>query len=255
MSAENVDLGRRFYAALNANDLGNLSSLCDDIEFVNPDRATEPGTRVGPEAFRSAFEGLHASFEGFRCDAERITPVGDEVVVVARSTGTGRMSDIPFSEVHGHLLAVPRGRITSFRWFQTVDEAYAVAHEHSFRAGIEAYSRGEYEIALEGFHPDIEWSAETDLVPDAEIYRGHEGVRRFWAAWAEVFEGMTLEIEECRTVAGNRVLAVTRASGRGAGSGAPVASGRFAQLAEFHDGEVVRVRLFGDVKHALAALD
>ncbi len=49
------------------------------------------------------------------------------------------------------------------------------------------------------------------------------------------------------------VLAVTSASGTGAGSGAPVASGRFAQLAQFHDGLVVRVRLFGDVKRALAA--
>jgi hypothetical protein len=47
------------------------------------------------------------------------------VVVVARSTGAGRMSDIPFAEVHGHLLVLRAGRIASFRWFQTVEEAYA----------------------------------------------------------------------------------------------------------------------------------
>jgi ketosteroid isomerase-like protein len=255
MSGENVELVRRFYAALNANDLASFSTLCDDIEFINPDTATEPGTRVGAKAFRAAFEGLHASFEDFRCEPERITPVGDAVVAVARSTGTGRMSDIPFSEVHGHLLALPGGRITSFRWFKTVDEAYAAAHERSFRAGMEAYSRRDYERALEGFHPDIEWSAETDLVPDAQVYRGHEGVRRFWAEWAEVIEGMTLEVEECRAVDDGWVLAVTRASGTGAGSGVSVASGSFAQLAQFRDGQVVRVRLFGDVKRALAALD
>jgi hypothetical protein len=33
----------------------------------------------------------------------------------------------------------------------------------------------------------------------------------------------------------------------------PVASGRFAQLAEFRNGQVVRVRLFGDVGRALDA--
>jgi ketosteroid isomerase-like protein len=126
MSAENVELVRRFYAALNANDLGSVRMLCDDaIEYVNPDEATEPGTRIGPDAFRAAFEGLHASFEGFRCEPEAITPFGDAVVVVARSTGAGRMSDIPFAEVHGHLLALRGGRITSFRWFKTVEEAYA----------------------------------------------------------------------------------------------------------------------------------
>ena len=118
---------------------------------------------------------------------------------------------------------------------------------------MEAYSRGDYEAALEAFHPDIEWSAETDLVPDAQVYRGHEGVRRFWAEWAEVIEGMSLEIEECRAVDDELGARRDRASGTGAGSGAAVASGSFAQLAQFRDGEVVRVRLFGDVRRARAA--
>jgi ketosteroid isomerase-like protein len=129
VSANNVELVRRFYDALNANELASLGSLCDEIEYVNPDVAAEPGTRRGPEAFRSAFEGLHASFEHFRCEIDAITPVGDAVVVVARSTGTGRMSDIPFEEVHGHVLALRNGRIKRFLWFQTIEEAYAAAHE------------------------------------------------------------------------------------------------------------------------------
>jgi ketosteroid isomerase-like protein len=128
MPAENVDLVRRFYAALNANDLDTVKALCDEaIEYINPPAAAEPGTRIGPEAFRGAFEDLHASFEGFRCEPEDIAPVGDSVVVVAKSTGSGRMSDIPFAEVHGHLLTLRGGRIVSFRWFQTVEAAYAAA--------------------------------------------------------------------------------------------------------------------------------
>lgn len=255
MSEENLQLVRRFYDALNANDLASVRGLCDDgIEYVNPDTAAEAGTRVGPDAVRAAFEGLHASFDGFRCEIDALTPISDAVVVVARSTGAGRMSDIPFSEVHGHVLIVRDGRIVSFRWFQTVEEAYAAAHERSFRVGMEAYSRGDYEAALAGFHPEIEWSSETDLVPDAQSYHGHEGVRRFWAEWAEVIEGMAIEVEECRALDGSWVLAVTRASGTGAGSGAAVASRSFAQLAQFRDGLVVRVRLFGDVNRALAAV-
>jgi len=126
-------------------------------------------------------------------------------------------------------------------------------NERQFREGMEAYSRGDYETALVGFHPDIEWSVETDLVPDAGVYRGHDGVRRFWAEWAEVIEGLTLEIEEVDAIDDEWVLAITRASGTGSGSGASVESGRFAQLAQFRDGEVVCVRLFGEVRHARAA--
>lgn len=255
MSADNVELVRRFYDALNANDLAGMRELCDKIEYVNPAQAAEPGTRVGLEAFRAAFEGLHASFENFRCEIDGITPVADAVVVVARSTGTGRMSDIPFEEVHGHLLTLSNGRIASFRWFQGVDEAYDAAHERGFREGMEAYSRGDYETAMEGFHPDVEWRVEPELVADAAVYRGHDGVRRFWETWAEVIEGMSLQVEEVRALEGGWVLAVTRATGKGAGSGAPVASRSFAQLAHYRDGEVVQVRLFGDVKRALAALE
>jgi hypothetical protein len=71
--------------------------------------------------------------------------------------------------------------------------------------------------------------------------------------WGEVMDEMTLEIDECRALDDRHVLAVTRAHGKGAGSGAEVESSSFAQLAEFEDGLVVRVRLFASERRALAA--
>ncbi len=123
-----------------------------------------------------------------------------------------------------------------------------------FRRGMEAYSRGDYEAAVVGFDPAIEWSVHASVAPDATTYHGHEGVKRFWGTWAEAISGIALEIEECRCVGQNRVLAITRAHGTGAGSGAPVESGRFAQIADFREGRVVRVRMYGDVAQALEAL-
>src|SRR5688500_9979978 len=102
-----------------------------------------------------------------------------------------------------------------------------------FRRGMEAYSRGDWDEAVAGFHPDIEWQVHRSLMPDATTYHGHDGVKEFWATWAEAIAGMVLEIEECRPVGHDRVLAITRAHGTGAGSGAPVESGRFAQLVDF----------------------
>ena len=123
-----------------------------------------------------------------------------------------------------------------------------------FREGMEAYSRGDWDAAVADFDPDVEWQVHGSLMPGATTYHGHEGVKQFWATWAEAIDGMVLEIEECRSVGPERVLAVTRAHGKGAGSGAPVESGRFAQLVDFRDGRAVRVRLYGDVAYALKEL-
>jgi ketosteroid isomerase-like protein len=123
-----------------------------------------------------------------------------------------------------------------------------------FRRGMEAYSRGDYEAAVVGFDPAIEWSVHASVAPDATTYHGHEGVKRFWGTWAEAISGIALEIEECRCVGQNRVVAITRAHGAGAGSGAPVVSGRFAQIADFRGGRVVRARLYGNVAQALEAV-
>jgi ketosteroid isomerase-like protein len=123
----------------------------------------------------------------------------------------------------------------------------------TFRRAMEAYSRGDYDAAVLDFDPAIEWSVDLSVTPDATTYHGHEGVKRFWEAWAEAISGMELEIEECRGVGQHRVLAIIRARGVGAGSGAPVASPRFAEVADFRDGRVVKVRVYGGVAAALDA--
>ena len=122
-----------------------------------------------------------------------------------------------------------------------------------FQHTIEAYNSRAYDHALVNFDPAIEWSVDASVSPDAMTYHGHEGVKQFWDEWTEAISGMELEIEECRAIGQDQVLAVTRAHGQGAGSGAPVRSPRFAQVADFRDGRVVRVRLYGDVEAALEA--
>jgi hypothetical protein len=59
----------------------------------------------------------------------------------------------------------------------------------------------------------------------ATTYHAREGVKRFWETRAEAIDDVVLEIEACRCIGENRVLAITWAHGTGAGSGAPVASG------------------------------
>lgn len=111
------------------------------------------------------------------------------------------------------------------------------------RGGIEAFSRGDFDAALIGFDPDIEWEVGPDLLPDGQTYRGHEGVLEFWHTWHQLFNPTRLEIEECTDLGDDRVCVITRISGEGAGSGVPVESPRFVQTYEFRGDTVVAVRL------------
>src|SRR5512134_2506730 len=124
------------------------------------------------------------------------------------------------------------------------------ANAHAMLQSMEAYSRGDYDTSLALFHPAIEWRVEDDLVPDAATYHGHQGVLDFWSTWGEAFDRIRLEVEQCRVISDDRVLIITRAVGTGSGSGAEVESSEFGQLVDFVDGQVVRVRLFGNISRA-----
>jgi hypothetical protein len=54
----------------------------------------------------------------------------------------------------------------------------------TFRRGMEAYSRGDYEAALAPFDPAIEWTVDASLVLEATTDHGHAGVKRLWQTWA-----------------------------------------------------------------------
>jgi ketosteroid isomerase-like protein len=123
---DNEQLVRRFYAAFNEGDLDSVMALCvDSVEYVNPPDAAEPGTRYGRGAFRRAVEGLAAGFEGFQIEIQAISSAGSEVTVVAKSTGRGRSSGIPFEELQVHVLHVDGDRIARFEWFRDADQAQA----------------------------------------------------------------------------------------------------------------------------------
>ena len=222
--------------------------IAEDLEYVNPPYAVEAGTRRDREALNGVFD----VYPDFRFEPERYVDAGDDVVVIGVARGTSS-SGLKGDWRQGHIWTICDGKAVRFRWFSDPAEAFDAALADRFRAGMEAYSRGDFDEAVAGFHPNIEWAVDSSLQPDAETFRGHDGVKRFWGMWAEAIEGMGLEIEECRALDERRVFAVVRAHGKGAGSGVEVQSTSFAELAEFERGLVVRVRLFASARRALAA--
>ena len=120
------------------------------------------------------------------------------------------------------------------------------------RRNYEAFSRGDIDAWLKSMREDAELN-EVSEIPDAAVYRGHEGLRR----WAESL--MQLVSEWCWTPeefiyqGDAAVLVRARMTARSAGGGVPFEQVIF-HLIEFQDGEIVCFRGFLDRDEALEAV-
>jgi ketosteroid isomerase-like protein len=117
------------------------------------------------------------------------------------------------------------------------------------RRALEALDDGDVEAAVGVCHPEIEFLPLRAALVGA--YRGHEGLREFFADTAESFELFHVEIDEVRDL-GDRVLALGALRVRTSGGG-PEATTVLAAVTEFRDGLLVRVEDFGDRARAFEA--
>jgi ketosteroid isomerase-like protein len=117
------------------------------------------------------------------------------------------------------------------------------------RRSIEAYSREGLDGALRYYDPEIEW--ETRAYIERGTYHRHEGVRCYLRSIEEEFEDLRIEPEELID-AREQVISSVRISGRGKGSGAPVAL-TLISVGSLRDGLVYRIRNYPDLAAARAA--
>jgi uncharacterized protein len=103
----------------------------------------------------------------------------------------------------------------------------------------------DWEAALGVFDPEVEWS------PTEGTFHGPEGVVSSLAEWLEPWEEHNIEAEEFRQV-GDKVLAVIRLTGRGAGSGMEIDQ-RFFQVYAVRNGKIIRMVEFVRRGEALEA--
>ena len=119
------------------------------------------------------------------------------------------------------------------------------------RTVYDAAARGDIDAAFELYAPDIEWdvtpsaSAQVGLDP---VYRGHEGVRRYWRDYLSAFERLDFELEELVDASG-RILAVVRERAVGRASGIAFEARIFA-VWTLRDGKITRMQGFRDREEA-----
>ncbi len=83
------------------------------------------------------------------------------------------------------------------------------------REAYEAWNRGDLDWTLDFIAPDGEFRT-RQLFPDLEaVYRGREGLRRFWSTFREAWEAVLIEVERIEPIGDERVLALLRFHGRG----------------------------------------
>jgi len=115
---------------------------------------------------------------------------------------------------------------------------------------IARWNAGDWTAATEGADPGIEWVTPPED-PDTATYRGAEGIRAYWAQWAEALEDVRMEVEEY-VPAGERLVVTLRRSGRGRASGAHVED-RLFLVYSFRGERVSRVQEFREREQALSA--
>jgi uncharacterized protein len=123
MSEENVELVRRIHDAW-AREESVREFLADDLEYVNPSYAVEPGTRVGARMFGVVRE----TYPDFQIHVDRYIDAGDgDVVVLGHYTASGGASGVSLKGEHGYVWTIRDGLAVRFRWFQSHREALEAA--------------------------------------------------------------------------------------------------------------------------------
>jgi ketosteroid isomerase-like protein len=125
MADRNAETVRRLYAAWAAGDLpGPVEFLDDDVEYVNPPGAIEPGTRSGVAEFTAAVEKMFEAWEVWAAEPEELRADGDRVAVLVRYRARGRGSGAEVEGRESALFTFRDGRVVRYEWFHGEGDAF-----------------------------------------------------------------------------------------------------------------------------------
>lgn len=118
------------------------------------------------------------------------------------------------------------------------------------KRGFEALDSGGVEAMIALLDPDFEATVPPELSVEPDTYRGHEGMRRYFAAF-EGLEDVRFEFVD-GVAAGDKVVVTMMLRAKGTDTGIPVEQ-LAHQLWTIRDGRAVRVEAFANKSDALEA--
>ena len=95
------------------------------------------------------------------------------------------------------------------------------------------------EATLSFIDPDVEWITAIERGLAGGVYHGHKGMRENWNLMRTEFDDFSIQADEIRDLADQRVLTLAHWQFRGRASGIMVES-QLALLMTIRDGKIVR---------------
>jgi ketosteroid isomerase-like protein len=121
------------------------------------------------------------------------------------------------------------------------------------RAAFEAWNSGGLDALAEFWDPDINWRAAEGAIDDAGELHGPEALRRHIQDWFDMFDDLSVVVEELVDAGDDRFVAVQRMTGRAKVSGIETEI-RFSVVYTVRDGKIVQGREYMDKEQALDAV-
>jgi ketosteroid isomerase-like protein len=118
------------------------------------------------------------------------------------------------------------------------------------RRAFQAFNDRDLDAVLAGLDQEVEAFPRLAAVEGG--YRGHDGVRRWWAQLLDAFPDFHVEILEVRDL-GDLMVLTLRLRGHGAGSDTPIDAMHW-QVTQLRDGNVIRWRVYTSESEALEAV-
>ena len=120
------------------------------------------------------------------------------------------------------------------------------------RAGYGALAEGGVEALLEYVDPKFESTPPPELVTEPDTYRGHDGLRRYFASFEEAMEDIRFEPDEFTPVGEKLVVVPATLRARGKQTGIEVEQ-RLFNLWHMREGRAIRLEIFATMDEAMAA--
>jgi ketosteroid isomerase-like protein len=117
--------------------------------------------------------------------------------------------------------------------------------------GFAALNSGDEARILAFAHPEFETVVPATLSAEPDTYRGHDGIRRYFALFDDAMEDVNFELERSWET-GDSVVAIVRLTARGRQTGIAVEQ-RIAQIWTLRDGRALRAQTFPELGEAFAA--
>jgi ketosteroid isomerase-like protein len=243
MSQENVEAVHRGVDAMNRGEPDAILDMVDDEVVWEPLRASFEGAYRGHAGMRRYFADTAESFERFEVRFTEMRDLGERVLAIGTVRARGRDSGAEIEIVTAAVFTFREGRLVHYKDYGDRRAALEAAGVEEDRGNLEIVRRAFEEMGNEDHRGGV-WDPDVEII-NAEgwviqtTYRGHEGLRRWWADLAEAFGDFRIVLEEWVAVDEERVLTTQRFVAHFRTTDIPF-DGRWWSIIWVKDGKVVR---------------